>query len=151
MFIRPPASPHSQGSSNRGFARGEYAWLRELVEISPPSSWFNVRDSLREHLGDGRQVARSICIKRSRDLQTQMVGTPMAEPTLDSGVENFIEPIPESAKRVICWKAATLHGAPYGTSSRLYRLRGMQTSRIGRTDTQNEVVLGVRGSPVCAF
>ena len=85
------------------FARGKCAWLRKVAQVPLSGTWADVRDSLREHGVHGRQAALPVCIERCRHLQAEMVGTPMPGPTLNNAVECFIEPIPESAKRVIWW------------------------------------------------
>ena len=98
---------HGNSRAARTAATGDWfigvecTWLREVVEIPSPGMWSDVRDSLREHGVHGRQAALPVRIERSRDLQAEMVGTPMAGPTLDNDVESFVEPIPESPKRVI--------------------------------------------------
>ena len=74
----------------------ERTWLCEVVEIPSPGMWFDVRDSLREHGVHGRQTALPVCIESSRDLKTEMVGTPMAGPAFYNSVQCLIEPIPES-------------------------------------------------------
>ena len=106
-------------------ARGECAWLRKVAQVPPLGTRFDVRDSLREHGVHGRQATLPVRVERSRDLKAEMVGTPMDRPTHDNGVESFVEPTFESAKRVLCCEAATLHGALPGTSSRLHQPRRM--------------------------
>ena len=82
---------------------GEYARRRKMAQVPPLATGVNVGDSLREHGVQGREAALPVRIERSRHLKTEMVGTPMAGPTLDNAVECFFEPITKGAKRVI-WR-----------------------------------------------
>jgi hypothetical protein len=83
------------------FARGECAWLREFVQVPPPTTGVDVADPLREQSTHGRQAALPVRVERSRDFETEMVGNSISGPRFDDRVENFVEPIAQSTKRVV--------------------------------------------------
>ena len=100
MVARDSRTAGTAATRNR-LAMGESARLRKVVEVPSTGTWLDVGDSLGEHGVHGRQGALPVGIERSRHLQAEMVGTPMAGPAFDNGVECFVKPIPESAKWVI--------------------------------------------------
>ena len=95
--------PGATGTATTGnwFAKGECAWLRESAQVPLPTRDANVGDSLHVHGVHGRKATLPVGIERRRDLETEVVGTPMAGPAFDNGVENFGEPIIESTERVV--------------------------------------------------
>ena len=89
VVTRDSRAAGAAATRNR-LAMGEFARLREVVEVPSTGTWLDVRDSLDEHGIHGRQAALPIRIKRSRDLEAEVVRTSMAVPTFDNVAEDII-------------------------------------------------------------